>query len=72
MVVVVGATVVGGAVGAGNVVAAAAVVGDAVVATASETGEAAGAACLALLPQEARRTSVRAPAKVLRRDMRRR
>jgi hypothetical protein len=71
MVVVVGTAVGGGAVGAGNVVAAA-VVGAAVVAITSETGEAAGAAFVALPPQEARTTSVRAPAKVLIRDMRRR
>jgi hypothetical protein len=71
MVVVVGAAVVGGAVGTGNVVAAA-VVGATVVAVATETGDVVGAAFLALPPQEVSRTSVRAPAKVLNFDMRRR
>jgi hypothetical protein len=67
----VGAAVVGGAVGAGTVVGAAEV-GAVVVAIAAETGDVAGAAFLALPPQEARRTSVSAPAKVLNCDMRRR
>jgi hypothetical protein len=72
IVVVVGAAVVGGTVGAGSVVAAADVVDAEVVAIASETGGAAGAAFVALPPQEARNTSERAPAKVLNFDMRRR
>ena len=72
MVVVVGTAVVGGEVGTGSVVEGAAVVGAAVVAIASETGDAAGAAFFSLLPQETTRTSVRAAAKVMRRDMRRR
>jgi hypothetical protein len=58
-------------VGAGRVLGAT-VVGATVVAIATETGDVAGAAFLVLPPQEARRTSVRAPAKVLNFDMRRR
>jgi anti-sigma-K factor RskA len=71
MVVVVGAAVVGGVVGAGTVVGAT-VVGPAVVAIAAEKGDVAGADFLELPPHEARTTSVRAPAKVLNFDMRRR
>jgi hypothetical protein len=73
-VVVVGATVVVGAGTAdGATVVAPTDVGVRVVAIASDTGGAAGKAdFLALPPQEARRTSVRAPAKVFNFDMRRR